>query len=230
MKIKDCDNKKEIDGNNFYENPFPIIFECLDSLMPKYLWIIYFLIVILEILFFHSLNLSNLKFDIFLNSSIAGLSLIPVLFGAITEIYKKEDLIELVTYKEDENGNTSKNVKCNKLIDKFKNEIKKIKKNNNKDEDEDNGYGTLFDGIMAPFVFTSIIFLLVGSSSLFVSAIKINTSISFEVKNVIKLIYLDVLLLGIFILFGTVMCVFQMYYDKVLLDTESFLNKKNQKK
>lgn len=194
------DNKVKINGYNFYKNPFPIISKRLDSLMPFYLWLIYFFILLLEIVFYNSFDLNNLKFDIFLNSSIAGLSLIPVLFGATIGIFKKEDLIKLIIWK------------------------------NKKTSDEE--YGEAFDGIIAPFVLTSIIFLTVGASSLLFSAISLNISINLGIKNIIKLIYLDVLLLGIFILFGTVMCIFQMYYNRVLLDTEIYLNKdiKNKKK
>lgn len=189
-------NVKIEDKYNFYKNPLPIIFENLDSLMPIYLWLIYILLIVLEFLFHHLFNLSSLKLDVFLNSSIAGLSLIPVLFGATVGIFKNEDLIKLVIFK----------------------------------REKDKKYGKAFNGIIAPFVLASIIFLTIGSSSLLFSAIKPIISISFEIKNIIKLIYLDILLFGIFILFGTVVCIFQIYYNNIISDTEDFLNKKHTKK
>lgn len=186
-------NEIKIKKYNFYENPFPIIFKRLESLMPKYLLLIFISVVVLEILFYHSFNLNNLKLDIFLNSSIAGLSLIPVLFGATFGIFKDKELIKMIIYKK-----------------------KKDKKYD----------GKVFEGIIAPFILASIIFLIVGSSSLLFSAIRLNISIPIEIKNIIKLIYLDVLLLGIFILFAVVLCIFQTYYNNVIDDTKIFLNKK----
>lgn len=181
--------KIKITGCDFYNHPFSIIYKNFDSLMPFYLWCVYFILIVLEIIFYHSLNFKNLNFDIFLNSSIAGLSLIPVLFGATVGIFKRKDLRKLVTWKK----------------------------------------GKPFEGIIAPFVLTAIIFLIIASLSLLSLIIGIRTSsLSFFNLtipiNVIKLFYLDALLLGIFIVFGTVICIFQIYYDNVLLDVENHLN------
>src|SRR5690625_2057205 len=152
---------------NFYNNPLKIIWKARNSLMPFYLFIIWFVLLLTSFMsttYFNFMDFSSFQIGTYFSISSTGLTLTLALFVAGKNAFSEDDLKILAKHINDQG------VKGQPLIE-----------------------------FLAPYVFTSILFLITGLLSLF--APYFTLEISREYKEIIKLIYINILSLGFFSLF-----------------------------
>lgn len=167
---------------NFYNNPVKLIWVARNSLLPKYLlvvWISIVLFLFFGTFIFDYVDFSEFSIDKYFSASTTGLTFTLALFTAEKNVFKIDELKAFANH-----------------IDKEKNEI-----------------GMPLLSFLAPFVFTSLTFLITGTLSLIVPFI--NLKLSEDIVIVLIQLYLDVLLLGLFGLFNLVVTMLNDVYHAV---------------
>ncbi|AKP03209.1 hypothetical protein ABB44_05945 [Companilactobacillus farciminis] len=88
---------------DFYNNPLRLLWRGKRSLMPTYLWVIWIVILLFELVmikyFRHVINFSAFTFEKFFTPSLTGLTFTLALFVAEKNVFRRDELKELAKYQ-----------------------------------------------------------------------------------------------------------------------------------
>ncbi|BEI48155.1 hypothetical protein ACPT8I_07960 [Lactiplantibacillus plantarum] len=158
---------------DFYGNPFRLLWYGKRALLQSYLWVFWLLVIALQIIVFSKwpdkIDLTRFSLQSLFTPSLTGLTFTLALFVAEKNIFNREELYRLATYKNDRRKE-----------------------------------GSALMELLAPFLFTAILFLITGVTSLLGQFVIWNISVKNVCDRLLVCAFIDVLLLALLSLFGLI--------------------------
>ena len=174
------------DYKHYDENPLELLWDTRKYILPKYLWISWFIlgIAVFCLMVLNYIDLSYIDAGNFIDTSISGLSFTLVIVSAAIEIFNDGDLVVLIRIK------NNKNIPGEKML-----------------------------GLLTPYLFTAVLFLLLGIVSLL--APYGTLVVSTTTASILNFIYIMLVLLALFSLFNITYSILNDLYYRVLRDANN---------